>query len=177
MTIGIIPNTSKSDILKIVSDIIEELKKTGIDFIISDTLLLLKEKFEAELYSAKFLSNEKMIERCDMVLSIGGDGTMLNTAYEVRNSATPILGVNFGKLGFLAEFDLDSLRDFLTDVKKNNFVVEERMALIGSANGSIEKNLYAINDIVIEKGPWHKMIELTVKVDADYVSTFQQTEL
>ncbi len=172
MTIGIIPNTSKSDILKIVSDIIEELKKTGIDFIISDTLLLLKEKFEAELYSAKFLSNEKMIERCDMVLSIGGDGTMLNTAYEVRNSATPILGVNFGKLGFLAEFDLDSLRDFLTDVKKNNFVVEERMALIGSANGSIEKNLYAINDIVIEKGPWHKMIELTVKVDADYVSTF-----
>ncbi len=172
MTIGIIPNTSKTGILDIVASIVDELKKSGIDFIISESLLVMKDKFISELYGSKFLSHEKMMERCNMVLSIGGDGTMLNTAYEVRNSSTPILGVNFGKLGFLAEFDLESLKEFLVDVKKNNFIVEERMALIGSANGNAEKNLYAINDIVIEKGPWPKMIELTVKVDADYVSTF-----
>lgn len=97
---------------------------------------------------------------------------MLHTAYEVRNTSTPIMGVNFGKLGFLAEFDLDSFKIFLNEIKKNNFVIEERMALVGSINGNEEKNLYAINDIVIEKGPWHKMIEITVKVDKDYVSTF-----
>lgn len=172
MTIGLIPNTSKTDILKIVFDITEELNKAGIDALICESLLILQNEFNDALKKEKYLPLAELIENSDMVISIGGDGTMLNTAYEVRNSLTPILGVNFGKLGFLAEFDLNSLKDFLSDIKKNNFIVEERMALIGSANGSLEKNLYAINDIVIEKGPWHKMIELTIKVDDDYVATF-----
>lgn len=172
MTIGLIPNTSKTDILKIVFDITEELNKAGIDALICESLLIFNNEFNDALKKEKYLPLAGLIEKSDMVISIGGDGTMLNTAYEVRNSLTPILGVNFGKLGFLAEFDLNSLKDFLSDIKKNNFIIEERMALIGSANGSSEKNLYAINDIVIEKGPWHKMIELTIKVDDDYVATF-----
>jgi NAD+ kinase len=172
MTIGLIPNTSKTDILKIVFDITEELNKAGIDALICESLLIFNNEFNDALKKEKYLPLAGLIEKSDMVISIGGDGTMLNTAYEVRNSLTPILGVNFGKLGFLAEFDLNSLKDFLSDIKKNNFIIEERMALIGSANGRSEKNLYAINDIVIEKGPWHKMIELTIKVDDDYVATF-----
>jgi NAD+ kinase len=172
MTIGLIPNTSKKDILKIVVSIVEEIKNAGINFVICDSLLQLKNESDFPSNGIEYLSRADLILKSDMVVSIGGDGTMLNAAYEVRNSATPILGVNFGKLGFLAEFDIDSFKDFLIDVKKDNFIVEERMALVGSTNGNPEKDLYAINDIVIEKGPWHKMIELTIKVDDDYVATF-----
>ena len=169
MIIGIIPNISKSDILDIVKKIIAQLQQNGFGFILSESLL----KHKNELDSAsKFQSHTDLSKNSDMVVSIGGDGTMLNTAFEVKNSSTPIIGVNFGKLGFLAEFDLTSFTELLHDIKTKNYTIEERMALIGSSNGNNNDELYAINDIVIDKGPWPKMIELTIKVDDDYVSTF-----
>jgi len=168
MTIGIIPNISKSDILDIVKKIIVQLQQNEFNFILCQSLLKFKNEFDC---TAKFKSPVDLSNNCDMVISIGGDGTMLNTAFEVRNSSTPIIGVNFGKLGFLAEFDLTSFTELLHDIKTKNYTIEERMALVGSSNGN-NNELYAINDIVIDKGPWPKMIELTIKVDDDYVSTF-----
>lgn len=166
MTIGIIPNISKSEILIIVKKIIEQIHQNGFRYILSESLLNFKEELNGE---SKFLSHDELSKSCDMVVSIGGDGTMLNTAYEMRHSSTPIIGVNFGKLGFLAEFDLTGFTDFLQDIKTKNYVVEERMTLLGECGG---KELYAINDLVIDKGSWSKMIELTIKVDDDYVATF-----
>lgn len=166
MTIGIIPNISKSEILIIVKRIIDQIHQHEFKYILSQSLL----KFKGELNGeSKFLSHDELSKSCDMVVSIGGDGTMLNTAYEMRHSSTPIIGVNFGKLGFLAEFDLTGFTDFLQDIKTKNYFVEERMTLLGECCG---KELYAINDLVIDKGSWSKMIELTIKVDDDYVATF-----
>lgn len=166
MTIGIIPNIFKSEILIIVKKIIEQIHQNGFNYILSESLLTFKRELNGE---SKFLSHDELSKNCDMVVSIGGDGTMLNTAYEMRNSSTPIIGVNFGKLGFLAEFDINGFTDFLHDVKTENYVVEERMTLLGECGG---KELFAINDLVIDKGSWSKMIELTIKVDDDYVATF-----
>jgi len=169
MTIGIIPNISKSDILDIVKKIIVQLQQNGFGFVLSESLLKYKNELDS---AAKFQSHADLSKNSDMVVSIGGDGTMLNTAFEVKNSSTPIIGVNFGKLGFLAEFDLTSFTELLHDIKTKNYTIEERMALIAKSSGSVNNELYAINDIVIDKGPWPKMIELTIKVDDDYVSTF-----
>jgi len=166
MTIGIIPNIFKNEILEIVKKIIGKITQSGFDYILSDSLQGFNKEFNSE---SRFLSHEQMGKSCDMVISIGGDGTMLNTAYEMRHSSTPILGVNFGKLGFLAEFDLNGFTDFLNDLKTKNYVIEERMTLLGECSG---KELFAINDLVIDKGSWSKMIELTIKVDDDYVATF-----
>ena len=166
MTIGIIANISKSDILLIVKKIIEQIHQNGFNYILSESLLGFKKELNGE---SNYLSHDKLSKSCDMVVSIGGDGTMLNTAYEVRHSSTPIIGVNFGKLGFLAEFDLAGFTDFLQDIKTKNYVVEERMTLSGEC---CSKELFAINDLVIDKGSWSKMIELTIKVDEDYVATF-----
>jgi len=172
MTLGIIPNTSKNDILSVVNQIIVQLQKNGLSYVLSDSLLKFEKNFDETLKLSRFISHKDVSKNCDMVISIGGDGTMLNTAYEVRNSSTPILGVNFGKLGFLAEFDLNSFADFLNDIKTKNYTIEERMALVAKCDAAGNKELYAINDLVIDKGPWPKMIELTIKVDDDYVATF-----
>jgi NAD+ kinase len=166
MTIGIIPNISKTEILPIVKTIIGQIRRNGFNFILSESLLDSKDQFDANV---KYSPHNELGKICDMVVSIGGDGTMLNTAYEMRHSSTPIIGVNFGKLGFLAEFDLDGFTDFLQDIKTQNYVIEERMTLLAECSA---KKLYAINDLVIDKGPWPKMIELTIKVDDDYVATF-----
>jgi NAD+ kinase len=166
MIIGIIPNISKSEILTIVKKIITQIAQNEFNYILSESLLDFKNQFHTD---AKYSSHDDLGKTCDMVVSIGGDGTMLNTAYEMRHSSTPIIGVNFGKLGFLAEFDLDGFKDFLHDIKTKNYIIEERMTLHAECD---TKELFAINDLVIDKGPWPKMIELTIKVDDDYVSTF-----
>jgi NAD+ kinase len=171
MTIGIIPNTSKKDILAIVCQIIEKLHAAGFDYIVSDSIKIFQDQFDEALKNCLILPNDELGKKSDMVVSIGGDGTMLNTAFEIRDVCTPIFGVNLGKLGFLAESDLDSFSEFLNDIKAKDYLIEERMALTALCNDS-EKKLYAINDLVIDKGPWPKMIELTIKVDDDYVSTF-----
>lgn len=166
MTIGIIPNISKSEILLIVKKIIEQIHQNGFNYILSESLLGFKKELNGK---SNYLSHDELSKNCDMVVSIGGDGTMLNTAFEVRHSSTPIIGVNFGKLGFLAEFDLAGFTDFLQDIKTKNYFIEERMTLSGEC---CSKELFAINDLVIDKGSWSKMIELTIKVDEDYVATF-----
>jgi len=172
MIIGIIPNISKENMLDVVKKIISELIINHFDYVLSDTLLKYRDQFDNNLHNSVFMSHSHLGESCDIIVSIGGDGTMLNTAYEVRNSSTPILGLNFGKLGFLAEFDLNSFIDFLQDIKAKNYYFEERMTLVASCGNDIENELYAVNDLVIDKGPWSKMIQLTMKVDNDYVSTF-----
>jgi len=172
MTIGIIPNISKENMLDVVKKIISELIVNHFEYVLSDALLKFQNHFDENLHKSFFMSHSQLGECCDIIVSIGGDGTMLNTAYEVRKSSAPILGLNFGKLGFLAEFDLNSFIDFLQDIKAKNYYFEERMTLVASCGNNNDNELYAVNDLVIDKGPWSKMIQLTMKVDNDYVSTF-----
>ena len=172
MKIGLIPNTSKADILDVVTTLIQKFRAAEIDYILSDSLNQLKKRFNKTIISSVFLEHKELSENCDILISIGGDGTMLNTAYEARESDVPMLGLNFGKLGFLAEFDMNSMDKFIEDIRTGNYEIEERMALEGKTNHNDKTELFAINDIVIDKGGWPKMIQMTVKVDDEYVTTF-----
>lgn len=170
MILGIIPNVTKSEILKVVDTIVEELRENNLKFFICDSLLKKKNEFTPRLNDCKYVSLNELINVSDMVISIGGDGTMLNTAYEIRNTGKPIIGVNLGKLGFLAEFDIESFKEFIPELISNDYTIEERIALIGTINNKEE--FFAVNDIVIDKGSWPKMIELSIEIDNEYVSTF-----
>lgn len=170
--IGIIPNIDKPDIVGTLTRIVEDLHKNNLDYVISSSILQFGSSFNSILKESRYVPIEDLIRSSHIVISIGGDGTMLTTAFTVRNNSTPILGVNIGKLGFLAEFDVNSFSEFIPEIRDKNYVIEDRMALVGTIEESSSIELYAINDIVIDKGPWQKMIELTVKVDDDYVSTF-----
>jgi NAD+ kinase len=172
MTVGIIPNIGKENILEIVKILIGKLKVNGLNYILSESLIEFKSSFNSELNSSSFMDHISLAAKSDIIVSIGGDGTMLHTAYDARKSNTPMLGVNFGKLGFLAEFDINSIDDFIKNLKKKKYIIEERIALEAVCKKSPETELYSINDLVIDKGRWPKMIELTVTVDDDYVTRF-----
>jgi len=171
MIIGIIPNITKPEVISILVQIIYEIEKNGLDYLVCNSVLNSPENFKDIIAPQKFVPIENIGKQSEMVVSIGGDGTMLNTAYHVRKSGTPILGVNIGKLGFLAEHDVITFSKFLSEVKKRNYIVEDRIALIAYSQ-EIKDSLFAINDLVIDKGSWSKMIELTVYVDGEYVTTF-----
>lgn len=172
MLIGIIPNITKHDILKVVTKLLTELNENGLEFLLSKSLLPFRKDLENKFGAVNYMSHEDLCDESDIVISIGGDGTMLNTAYDARNSKVPMLGLNFGKLGFLAEFDVKNIEMMVQDLKNGNYTIEERITLEAYCHGADKTKLFAINDIVIDKGPWPKMIELTIRVDDNYVSTF-----
>ncbi len=172
MRIGIVPNTTKKEVIEVVNTLIIKLKKFGFDFVLSKSLLKLGNNFDPSELMCEFLPHAELCDQSDIVISIGGDGTMLTTAYEARNSNTPILGLNFGKLGFLAEFEMNNLDELLTDIKNKNYYIDERTTLEAVCRNVQGEKLFAVNDIVIDKGGWSKMIQLSLQVDDDYVTTF-----
>jgi NAD+ kinase len=172
MLIGIIANITKENVFGVVSSFIKELKRNKLEYLLTKTLLEDKDKLKIEI-DEDFLSDDKEIyEKCDLIISIGGDGTMLTTAYHALSYDKPVLGLNLGKLGFLAEVDISQMDIIIKDIKEGNYQVQERMVLTADCDTYPGEKLIAINDIVIDKGGWPKMIEITAQVDGEYVSTF-----
>jgi NAD+ kinase len=116
--------------------------------------------------------NKEIADNCDIVISIGGDGTLLQAAYDTRYSSTPLLGLNYGKLGFLAEFDLNKIDELIQHLKNNDLIIEKRNTLDAKCTSENSDDLYAINDVVIDRGNYPKMIEITILVDDEYVATY-----
>lgn len=170
MVIGIIPNPNKDDIGAVIIEFVTHLKQHGMDYLISNDLDY--NQFSSLIHSSCFVSNTDLFKKSDIIVSIGGDGTMLNTAYLARESSAPLVGLNIGKLGFLAEFDLNRIDELLYELKNGLYTIENRMVLEGDCLNCEVPKLFAINDIVIDKGGWPKMIEISLQVNDEYVTTF-----
>lgn len=172
MLIGIIANITKENVIEVVSSFVQKLKENHLDYLLTNSLTEEKDKLKI-LIDEDFPSDDKEIfEKSDLIISIGGDGTMLATAYNAYHYNKPVLGVNLGKLGFLVEADIVHMDKIIEEIKKENYSIDERMVISGNCEGFGCEKLFAINDIVIEKGGWPKMIELTIWIDDEYVTTF-----
>lgn len=171
MKFAIIPNMKKANILNILRNILDEIKKNKFEFALSDRVEIYKSKIKID-NNVEFMPHSILVKNCDFIISIGGDGTMLQTAYEARNTNAPLIGINFGKLGFLAEFDVSNIKQLFKDLKLGNYFIEKRITLEGSCISEKHDNFFAINDIVIEKGEYPKMIQMSVSVNDEYVTEF-----
>ena len=106
-------------------------------------------------------------EDAEMVIVLGGDGTLLRAAELTRTTGTPLLGVNLGHVGFLAEAERADLAVMADRVVSNDYEVEERMAIdvIVRQNGSIPETTWALNEASVEKGSRERMLELVAEID------------
>ncbi len=103
----------------------------------------------------------------DRVIVLGGDGSILSVARSMDDRQVPIIGVNFGKLGYLAEFSVDDLARNLDAVLTDQGIVSERMmmdAAVDSDGTQVRRSL-AVNDCVIHAGPPYRMIQLAISVN------------
>jgi NAD+ kinase len=172
MTLGIIANTKKENVFDIITGLIKKLSSKGLNYLLDKPLYNQRSSLDAKVSKAKFAATDTLCKRSDIIISIGGDGTMLATAFHAHKFDKPVLGVNFGKLGFLVEVNINQMDQFIEEILTGNYIIDERMVIEGKClNHKVEK-LYGINDIVIEKGGWPKMIELSLTVDDEYVTTF-----
>jgi NAD+ kinase len=118
--------------------------------------------------------DERAAEGCELVLVLGGDGTFLRAAELARNVEIPVLGVNLGRIGFLAEAEADAIDSVLDHVVNRNYRVEERMTLdiVVRIDGQIAHRGWALNEASLEKGPRLGVLGVVLEVDGRPVSTF-----
>lgn len=171
-TVGIIANTTKENVNVVVSELIKKLNANNFNFLLSNSLLKQEKLIAKEIKKSSFVNENKLCENSDLIISIGGDGTMLTTAYKAQFFNKPVLGINYGKLGFLSEANINQIDILINEIKHNSIKIEERILITGEVIGHKVERLFAINDIVIDKGGWPKMIELELVVNGDYVTTF-----
>jgi NAD+ kinase len=109
-----------------------------------------------------------VLKKCDFAIVFGGDGSIISTARNVSKASLPVIGVNVGKLGFLAEFSVAELEDFFPCLEKGTAPIDKRMMLNCRVFSNDREEKFcsaAINDIYITAGPPFRMIELKILVD------------
>ncbi|WP_232668843.1 NAD kinase [Pseudonocardia sp. TRM90224] len=113
-------------------------------------------------------------EGAEVVLVLGGDGTLLRAAEMARPVGTPLLGVNLGRVGFLAEAEQESLDDALDALVDGTYEVEERMTIdaVARSNGDVLARTWALNEATVEKRTRERILEVVLEVDGRPVSAF-----
>ncbi|RCG26276.1 NAD(+)/NADH kinase [Sphaerisporangium album] len=113
--------------------------------------------------SAQAVDAHALVDRADLLVSLGGDGTMLRTMRLLTGRSTPVLGVNLGRLGFLAEIDVDDLPPALSAIDDHRFTVEPRMAVRASLPGGMA--VTAFNDIALVRIPGDRLAAVSISVE------------
>ncbi len=165
--IGIIANIEKPGTKEVLTSLVEWLEAKRAKFALEEGLVPLVGRKELAY------PREEVPTHSDMIIALGGDGTLLAAARAVGNRGTPILGVNLGRLGFLTELKPKEIFPTLERIWQGNYSLEERMVLrvvISSKPGA--PIFYALNDLVIDKGSFSRVIQLETFLNGESLSTF-----
>ena len=168
MHLGIIANTSKKQVIDILPSFLAWLTEKHIDFSLPPELLT-----HLNLTNYQSFPSDEIADHSDFILSFGGDGTFLQTARLVAPRPVPIIGVNFGGLGYLAEVQYDELPQRIDDLLSGNYKVQTRAMLAVCTNSADRsETYYGLNDIVVDKGGHPRAIKLETELDGEYLNTF-----
>jgi NAD+ kinase len=127
----------------------------------------------AEVVGAEPVSRDELVRRVDLIVVLGGDGTLLGIARKVGRRETPILGINLGGLGFLTEASTSEAKQALERVLAGDYETDRRITLEaevcrGSGRGAeVVQRLLAVNDVVFNKGPLGRMLQLEVTAEGE----------
>ena len=154
--INVICNTAGKNSEKIADILIKFLEKNSIKYVCQN--ITPTENFEFD-------------KTATFAVTIGGDGTLLSTARFYAKYNVPVLGINFGRLGFLAQINQKKLKEALEDISKGNFLIQQRLMLNATTNKS-NKNFQALNDLVVKGGAISRTSRLYLSINGQEVCDY-----
>lgn len=168
MKVMIIPNFEKKNALSCTLAVCRHLENAGTE------ILMGQESAElVEDPAVRFGDPEEQMQLCDAVIAIGGDGTIIHAAKNAVRYAKPVLGINAGRLGFLAGLEQDELEK-LSRLVTGNYEIEERMMLeVIHSTAEKEESYFALNDAVVSKGSLSRMIDLEIYCMDRFVASYR----
>ncbi|MCK4224516.1 MAG: NAD(+)/NADH kinase [candidate division Zixibacteria bacterium] len=165
-SLGIIANIKKELTKGVVEEIIGWASENKVEVFIGEELTPLIGQKE------KFSPREKLWEVSEVLISLGGDGTMLASARAVGEHKIPILGINLGGVGFLTEINSNDLQNTLNKLKKGDYFIEKRMVLETEVEGVKKLDQYALNDVVIDKGEVARLFLLHLYLQDEFICSY-----
>ncbi|WP_432497262.1 NAD kinase [Kineococcus auxinigenes] len=168
----VLAHTGRAEAVTALTDVVHRLHEAGV------RTFMTPEEAEALSVADRRLVAERQldgaVEGAEMVIVLGGDGTILRAAELVRGTGATLLGVNLGHVGFLAEAEREEVVGTVSRVVAGDYRVEERMTLDVEVvlDGEVVARSWAVNEVSVEKGNRERMIEVVVDVDGRPLSTF-----
>ena len=169
MVISVFPNLNNNGVSELAFDVIKILTDGGADVYVQNEY---KPIFKAT--KAKFENFDKAMSLCDCAIAIGGDGTTLNIAKKAAFLNKSALGINAGRLGFMSGIERDEL-SLLTKLINKEYIIDERAMLKATIekDGEVLSSHHCLNDIVVSRGNFARLIDVTITCDGRSVSNMR----
>ncbi len=174
MKIAIYGRSGSSNLIPYLDVLLQEFKKAGITPVLYHPFLnYLKHNSSIQLPTLTFTSHDELKGQVDFLFTLGGDGTMLDTISLVRDSGIPIVGINTGRLGFLATIPKDSIAKCVETILQGQYDIDLRSLIRLETNTPIfgEVN-YALNEITIHKKDSSSMIIIHTYLNGEYLNSY-----
>jgi NAD+ kinase len=176
MKIAIFGQYYQNDTRPIIRDILVFFNKNKVDLVIEKSFLtiLYEEKILKKEYQT-FSSHKDLDASIDLLISIGGDGTILRAVTYVRNSGIPIIGINAGRLGFLAKVQKENIELFLQLILDRNYTVSRRSLISVESspkNEAIRELNFALNEISVSRKDTTSMITVETYLNGEYLTSY-----
>ena len=176
--IGIIAKQNKPETIPIARNLVEWFRPKKIEVYMEEGMV---KQFHPPLVGPHLnsIGREDIPKKVEMIIVLGGDGTLLSVARLMGDHHVPILGVNLGGLGFLTEITLEELYRVLEKVVQGDFITDERVVLNASVirRGERMAEFIVLNDAVINKGALARIIDLETTINGEYLTTFKSDGL
>lgn len=164
MIVGFVVHGGRADAVRAASDLVARCTERGMGS---------RSLGEAAIGADEQADESKFPDDLDLVVSVGGDGTLLRAALLSSRADAPLLGVKVGRLGFLTELDPADAPEALDAWLAGDLEEDERIALVADAEGADwAEPQWAMNEVIVEKRARHRVITLATRVGEDYVTTF-----
>ena len=178
MTYGITGHPRKDQIWEPVADLVSWLMRQDLPFCLHQDVadgLAARELVGEAVCTANATAD--LTDASDVVLSYGGDGTLLRTAHALGDGGPPIMGVNIGRLGFLADIDTGGVEEAIQQLEDGAYRVEERMVLEASARSASDdapdlSARWALNEFVVDRSGETGLLEIDVRVNGTPLNTY-----
>jgi NAD+ kinase len=157
-----------------VQQVFDELATSKVEIQISEPFKRTLQQADIQLLGDKVYKSNKDIFEADLVFSLGGDGTFLETLSHVGSRSMPILGFNFGRLGFLASISPTNIKEAIEQLMNHRYSIDERTMLEANSDLTIAKKgmNFALNEIAITKTDTSSMIVVHAYINGDYLNTY-----
>ena len=169
MVISVFPNLNNNGVSELAFDVIKILTDGGADVYVQNEY---KPIFKST--KAKFENFDKAMSLCDCAIAIGGDGTTLNIDKKAAFLNKSALGINAGRLGFMSGIERDEL-SLLTKLINKEYIIDERAMLKATIekDGEVLSSHHCLNDIVVSRGNFARLIDVTITCDGRSVSNMR----